>query len=68
VNGDRVDLPKYIEAAVARGDYRQAIGYVIQTRRKNVPEDVDAVDFEVAMRPGVGSRAWRRHYTERRTS
>lgn len=55
-----------IEAAVDRGDYRQAIAYALQCTRQYVPEDVDIIDLQAAFTPGIGGRRWEGLYAARR--
>jgi hypothetical protein len=54
------------DAAIRRGDYRQAVAYEIGSARKNIPEDVGMQDVWVALRPGIGNRSWWCWYKESR--
>lgn len=55
---------EYINAAADRGDWRQAIAYVLGVRRRNVPEDVGPAEFREAK--NLKPRAWFARYGSRR--
>jgi hypothetical protein len=51
-------LDKAVGTAIAGGDWRQATAYRFQTRARNLPDDVDGVDYSIACIRGVGMHTW----------